>query len=116
MELMPTQFPKMQIPDKQLFFVPYHKATASFAYSYSKFSANCQYLYNGFVYTRSDNDPNEIVEAYHVSNVGIDYDFGFLNSSKLGFQVLNVFNQKYESMEDRPMPGRNFNMYIILKF
>jgi outer membrane cobalamin receptor len=106
--------------DKQLFFVPYHKATASFAYSRSKFSANCQFLYNGFVYTRSDNDPNEIIEGYPVSNIGLDYDFGSkvsgLNSSKLGFQVLNVFNQKYQSLEDRPMPGRNFNMYIILKF
>jgi outer membrane cobalamin receptor len=101
---------------KQLFFVPYHKATASFAYSHSKFSVNCQYLYNGFVYTRSDNDPDEIIEAYQVSNIGLEYDFGFLNASKLGFQVLNAFNQKYESMEDRPMPGRNFNMYIILKF
>jgi outer membrane cobalamin receptor len=102
--------------NKQLFFVPYHKATASFAYSYSKFSVNCQYLYNGFVYTRSDNDPNETVEAYQVVNISADYDFGFLKTSKLGFQVLNAFNQKYESMEDRPMPGRNFNMYIILKF
>jgi len=102
--------------NKQLFFVPYHKATASFAYSYAKFSTNFQYLYNGFVYTRSDNDPNEIIEAYQVSNIGIDYDFGFFNASKLGFQVLNAFNQKYQSLEDRPLPGRNFDMYIILKF
>lgn len=102
--------------DKQLFFVPYHKLTASVAYSYQKLSANYQFLYNGFVYTRSDNDPKETIEAYQVSNVGIDYDFSFLNSSKLGFQVLNLWNEKYQSLEDRPMPGRNFNIYIILKF
>ncbi|MGQ7944914.1 TonB-dependent receptor plug domain-containing protein [Flavobacterium sp. WC2509] len=101
---------------KQLFFVPYHKATASLAYSYGKFSVDYQYLYNGFVYTRSDNDPNEIIDAYQVSNVGLSYDFKFLESSKIGFQVLNVFNEKYESVEDRPMAGRNFNMYITLKF
>jgi len=102
--------------DKQLFFVPYHKATASVAYSYSKFSVDYQYLYNGFVYTRSDNDPNEIIDAYQVSNLGFNYDFKFLESSKIGFQVLNVFNEKYESVEDRPMPGRNFNLYLTLKF
>lgn len=102
--------------DKQLFFVPYHKATASFAYSYSKFAVDYQYLYNGFVYTRSDNDPNEIIDAYQVSNIGFSYDFKLLDSSKIGFQALNVFNQKYKSVEDRPMPGRNFNMYITLKF
>ncbi|ESU22880.1 TonB-dependent outer membrane receptorprecursor [Flavobacterium enshiense DK69] len=101
---------------KQLFFVPYHKATASIAYSYKKLAANYQFLYNGFVYTRSDNDPNEIIDPYNVSNVGIDYDFGFFDSSKLGFQVLNVFNEKYESLENRPLPGRNFNIYINLKF
>ncbi|MFV8347498.1 TonB-dependent receptor plug domain-containing protein [Flavobacterium sp. ZB4P13] len=102
--------------DKQLFFVPYHKLTGSVAYSYRKLSANYQFLYNGFVYTRSDNDPKETIEAYQVSNIGIDYDFSLLNSSKLGFQVLNLWNEKYQSLEDRPMPGRNFNIYIILKF
>ncbi len=101
---------------KQLFFVPYHKLTASFAYAIDSFSVNYQYLYNGFVYTRSDNDPNEIIKPYHVFNIGIDYDFKFLKSSKLGFQILNVLNRKYQSLENRPLPGRNFNMYLILKF
>ena len=101
---------------KQLFFVPYHKATASFAYSYSNLSIDYQYLYNGFVYTRSDNDPKEVIDAYKVSNIGLAYTFKSLDSSKIGFQVLNLFNEKYESMEDRRMAGRNFNIYIILKF
>ncbi len=101
---------------KQLFFVPFHKATGSVAYSYRKFAINYQFLYNGFVYTRSDNDPKQIIKSYKVSNAGIDYDFKFLNSSKLGFQVLNLLNEKYQSLEDRPLPGRNFNLYITLKF
>ena len=102
--------------NNQLFFVPYNKVTGSVSYSRSKISAYYQFLYNGFVYTRADNNPDEIIEAYTVSNVGIDYDFKFLDSFKLGFQVLNIFNKDYESYEDRPMPGRNFNMYLTLKF
>lgn len=101
---------------KQLFFVPFHKMTGAIAYAYRKFSANYQFLYNGFVYTRSDNDPKQTIKAYKVSNAGIDYDFEFLNSSKVGFQILNLFNEKYQSLEDRPFPGRNFNLYITLKF
>ncbi len=101
---------------KQLFFVPYHKATASVAYSYNKFSVDYQLLYNGFVYTRADNDPKEVIDAYLVSNIGCSYDFKLLESSNIGFQVLNLFNEKFENVEDRPMPGRNFNMYITLKF
>lgn len=101
---------------KQLFFVPYNKITASAAYSRNRISAYYQFLYNGFVYTRADNNPDEIINDYMVSNIGIDYDFKFLDSFKLGFQVLNLFNKDYESLEDRPMPGRNFNMYLTLKF
>ncbi|WP_343695341.1 TonB-dependent receptor [Flavobacterium sp.] len=101
---------------KQLFFVPYNKVTASAAYSRNRISAYYQFLYNGFVYTRADNNPDEIINDYMISNIGIDYDFKFLDSFKLGFQILNLFNKDYESLEDRPMPGRNFNMYLTLKF
>nr|WP_315258134.1 TonB-dependent receptor [uncultured Flavobacterium sp.] len=100
----------------QLFFVPYDKVTASVSYSRNRITAYYQFLYNGFVYTRADNNPHEIINDYIVSNLGIDYDFKFLDSFKLGFQVLNFFNENYESLENRPMPGRNFNMYLTLKF
>ena len=101
---------------KQLFFVPFNKVTAAVSYSRNNISAYYQFLYNGFVYTQADNDPNEIVDAYMVSNIGIDYDFKFLSSFKLGLQILNLWNENYESLENRPMPGRNFNMYLNLKF
>jgi len=100
----------------QLFYVPFDKVTASVSYSRNRVSAYYQFLYNGFVYTRADNDPDEIINDYTVSNLGIDYDFKLLDSFKLGFQVLNIFNENYESLESRPMPGRNFNMYLTLKF
>jgi outer membrane cobalamin receptor len=107
---------KNEETNKQLFFVPFHKFTSSMNYRFKKFSMNYQFLYNGFVYTRSDNDPNEIIKSYKVSNIGFDYDFKILKSAKLGFEVRNILNQYYQSVEDRPMPGRNFNMYINLKF
>jgi outer membrane cobalamin receptor len=102
--------------NKQLFFVPFHKATGSVAYGYKQFTVNYQFLYNGFVYTQSDNDPKQIIKAYTVSNIGIDYDLKFLESFKLGFQVLNLLNEEYQSLEDRPFPDRNFNIKINLKF
>lgn len=101
---------------KQLFFVPYNKVTAAIAYSRNRVSANYQFLYNGYVYTQSDNDPKKIVPAYTVSNIGIDYDLKLLSTFKIGFQVLNLLNEEYESLEYRPMPGRNYNLYLNLKF
>jgi len=48
--------------------------------------------------------------------VGLDYEFFKRNPIKIGAQVLNLWNEKYESLENRMMPGRNFNLYLIFKF
>jgi len=101
---------------KQLIYVPYHKSTAALAYNFKKFSAAYQFLFNGEVFTRSDNNSKYNIDSYMVSNVSVDYDFGKNNTYMLGFQVLNLWNEKYESVESRYLPGRNFNIYLNLKF
>ncbi len=101
---------------KQLIYVPYHKATSSVGYSLKKFTADYQFLYNREVFTRSDNNSKYNVDAYLVSNASANYDFGKTNSYTLGFQVLNLYNENYASVENRFLPGRNYNMYLILKF
>ena len=99
---------------KQLIYVPYHKFTAALAYSYDKLSAHYQYLYNGEVFTSSDNF--YILDDYLVSNVGIDYQFGKKKFLQLGFDVLNVFNENYQSVSTRPMPGRNYTINLTFNF
>lgn len=99
---------------KQLIYVPYHKFTASLAYSVHKFSAYYQYLYNGEVFTTSDNAYT--IDDYLVSNAGIDYAFGKKKFLQLGVEVLNIFDENYQSVEPRPMPGRNYALKLIFKF
>lgn len=101
---------------KQLIYVPYHKATASVGYAYGRFSCGYQHVYNGWVYTQSDNNPDKTVGLYHVSNVMADFGFGQNHSYRIGLKALNLWNEKYESVADRPMPGRHFNTYLILNF
>lgn len=101
--------------NKQLIYVPFHKATASLGYAYAKFSFAYQHAYNGFVFTQSDNNPLRKVAMYPISNVMADYDFGRKNTYRIGIKALNLWNEKYESVSDRPMPGRHFNVYLILK-
>jgi outer membrane cobalamin receptor len=101
---------------KQLIYVPYHKATASLSYSIKKFSAYYQFLYNGEVFTRSDNNSRYNIDAYTTGNAGVEYNFGKANTYKLGAQLLNAWNADYVSVDSRYMPGRNFNIYITLKF
>jgi len=99
---------------KQLTYVPYHKFNADFAYSYQKFTVNYQHLFTGQIFTLADE--SDFLKAYHVSNAGIDYDFGSKNKYSIGFQALNIWNENYQSMPHRPMPGRNYNIHLTLKF
>ncbi len=101
---------------KQLIYIPYHTANAGFAYSYRKFGANYQLLFNGEVFTRSDNAPRYNLDAYLVSNMGLSYTIGKSNNLKAGFQILNLFNANYEVMVRRPFPGRHFNTYLTFNF
>ncbi len=101
---------------KQLIYIPYHKANAAIAYSHKRFGANYQVLYNGEVFTRSDNAARYNLDSYLVSNLGLSYTIGKTYAVKAGFQMMNIFNEKYEVMVRRPFPGRHFNTNLTFKF
>ncbi|HMI08251.1 MAG TPA: TonB-dependent receptor [Flavobacterium sp.] len=100
--------------EKQLVYVPYHKSASNLEYSWRKFTFSYQHLYNGSVYIL--NDHSDKLEEYQVSNVGIDYDFGQKNTWRIGFRALNIWNENYQSVSKRPLPGSNYVMNLTLKF
>lgn len=100
--------------DKQLIYVPFHKATSSVGYSWKRFSAFYQFLFNGSVFTDSGN--TDELESYYLSNLGIQVGMGKRKNHKIGFQVLNIWDEIYQNVENRPMPGRNYNITINIKF
>ena len=104
---------KNELTQKQLIYVPYHKFTGSLAYGYKNISANFQTMFNGQVFTSSDN-VNSLKE-YMVSNIGIAYHFIKTNTS-LGFQALNIENKPYQNVASRPMPGRSFKINLTFNF
>lgn len=101
---------------KQLIYVPYHKLTGSVSYNWKKVSSYFQYLYTGEVYSTPFNNPATRVKDYNVGNIGADYDFGKKNSYKIGFQVFNLWNENYQPVISRQMPGTNYTLYINLNF
>ena len=107
---------KNQETKKQLIYVPYHKITFAGVYEFNRFSIDFQWRYNGEVYLNSDNNPNQILSDYMLTNAGIAYDFGKNNSFIVGGRVLNIFNKAYENVRRYEMPGINYNFYINLKF
>ena len=104
---------KDQQSNHQLTFVPYHKFTASLAYNIKKLSFNYQFLFNGAVFILDDD--KTILKEYAVSNVGIDYNLGTTNTYALGFQILNLANESYQSVPSRPLPGRNYMINLTFK-
>lgn len=100
----------------QLTYVPKHKVTNSLTYSIDRFSVDVQNLYNGEVFTRSNNSAGDVLEDYWLWNAGISYAFPKLQNLKLSFQVRNVGDIAYQTVENRPLPGRHFFIQTLINF
>lgn len=103
---------------KQLIYIPFHKATAGVGYDFKRWSLTYNFLYNGEVFTRTDNKEHFNVPGYQVSNLGVAYTYPLNKETrfKIGAKILNLYNQNYQAVENRFMPGRNYTMNLILKF
>ncbi len=99
---------------KQLIYVPSHRANAAAAYSIKKFTSYYQFSYNGKIFTDSQN--TKPLKDYGLSNIGAEWNFGADRNLNLGVQVRNLFNKEYQNLINRPMPGRNYNVYVNFKF
>lgn len=101
-----------EVTQKQLIYVPYHKLTSGVAYSYKKLTFFSNYLFNGQVFTSLDNAYK--LKEYAVVNCGIEYTL--FQQCDIGFRMLNAFNENYQSVAQRPFPGRNYAININFKF
>ncbi len=101
--------------DVQLLYVPFHKITGLLNYNFKQFSGYYQVLYNGEVFTTTNN--TETVESYSVSNFGMEYTINKITFPiSIGIKINNIFNTYYENVAYRPMPNRNFQTFINFKF
>jgi vitamin B12 transporter len=98
---------------QRLFYVPAHKANASLSYNYRAFTAFYQHMYNGEVNIIGDE-----LDGFDVGNLGFSYTFNTKKSISYiaDFRINNVYNTYYENVALRPMPNRNFNINLTLKF
>lgn len=106
--------------NKQLIYVPFHKANVTLAYGFKRLSAYYQYVFNGEVFTTSDNlkGPFYSLQSYNVANLGVNYKViqHSNHELELGLKVNNLFNKLYQNVAFRPMPNRNFNIQLHYKF
>lgn len=96
---------------KQLIYVPYHKFTSNWNFNYHRVSFNYQMVFNGAVFTSSDN--SFFLKEHTVSNVSLYYLFGKQKNIILSVSANNVENRYYENLPSRPMPGRYYTTSLI---
>ncbi|RRO18803.1 TonB-dependent receptor plug domain-containing protein [Flavobacteriaceae bacterium 14752] len=105
-----------QATGNQLIYVPFHQANANLAYLNRKWSVDLNWMYNGAVFTRTDNNPNHQVEDYQLFDVQFSWRFPQFLNSKLSLRALNILDLAYEAVDNRPMPGRSFSINLITQF
>ena len=99
---------------KQLIYTPKHKYNILAEYSRDKYKFSWNYLYIGNQYTTSDNSVYPYQLQYFILNdLSISKSFK-LKKSILEFSIKanNFFNVAYQSIINRPMPGRNYSLII----
>ena len=105
---------------KQLIYIPKHKGNMYLAATYRKFSLKYDLEYIGKRYTTSSNlesDYERVLNSYWLSKITLEHRVN-LNDLQINFKasVENLFNEEYQSILWRPMPGRFYTFSIGLNY
>ncbi len=98
--------------NNQLIYVPEHKANSILDYSWKKWNFNYNLQYVGEVFITTSN--SQSLDDYWLSDVSFFRTF-LQNRLKMGISIKNLFDENYQSVAFRPMPGRNFLININFK-
>ncbi len=101
--------------NKQLIYIPVNNFTGNLSFLFNGFILNYRHSYTGLRFTTRDNE--EYLPAYNIGDIMISKtvslkDFGL----KLQFDILNLYNTKYQSVAYYPMPGRNYRLSLYFQF
>ena len=103
------------ILDKQLIYVPYHSAAVLLFYRTKKYYLEYNLKYTGKRYTTTDN--SWYLPENYPSNMKISRSYRIKNlKTVLSFNVYNIFDQPYQLVTNRPMPGRNYSISLNITF
>lgn len=101
-----------RLTGKQLIYVPVHRTTTNLSLSRGSFTLYSQLLNQGLTHTRSDNNRRYALPPFTLMNLGSEYRIS--KDYRLGFQVSNVADEAYQTVEGREMPGRHYFLFCNL--
>lgn len=104
-----------QSKGKQLIYVPLHNVAAGLQLQYYRFYIRSTNNYVSTLYTSTDN--SQALKGFFISNLEVGKDFVF-GPHEVGasFRINNVGNADYQSVAQRPMPGRAYEGILRFKF
>lgn len=92
---------------KQIPYSPLYNGQANIGFSYKGLYFNYNHTYTGYRYVTTDE--SQWVEPYNTGNIQVLYTPHLKkNIIQLTFQLNNVWNQQYQVVNSRPMPGFNW--------
>lgn len=96
-----------QSAGKQLIYVPEHSLTGGVELRYKRFYLSSINNIVSRLFTSTDN--SQFLKGYYLSHLEAGKDFLIgRNEIGLSFRVKNIGNSHYQSVAQRPMPGRSF--------
>lgn len=99
---------------KQLLYIPENQANASLRVGYKSIYTTWLACFVGRRYTTSDN--SEYLTGYFINNLNAGIKFALKRSSfDINFRVDNIFNVTYQSIAYYPLPGRSYNLTLLVQ-
>jgi len=104
------------VTKNQLIYTPLHKITSNIGYQYQEWGMMLQNIYNGSVYTTTDN--TQQLPGYILSSIELNRTFHIHQKSRftIAIKINNLFNKNYQTVAFRPMPNRNIRLQLNNKF
>lgn len=99
---------------KQLPYVPFHNLSGNVSYRYKTYELFVQGIWNGKVYSDSEESEKLALESFSVFNAGVFIEI--IRGAKLGIKVNNLTDQIYRTVFGYYMPKRNFAINLNLNF
>ena len=99
--------------DKQLIYVPYHKAGITVSGGYEKWFLRTRTNYTGKMFSSSTNDSE--LDAFTLLSLSMGREVKIKGTEAIwSLSVKNLFDERYELIEGQPVPGRTFWLKINL--
>lgn len=99
---------------KQLPYVPFHNLNGYFSYQYKKYQIFAQGIWNGKIFSDSEESEKLALESFAAINGGVSVEI--IRGTKIGFKVNNITDKVYRTVYGYYMPKRNYAVNLNLNF